>query len=244
MSSCCDLFHDPVCDPIQSNPAFLNARNHSVPFPPLFLKTLSKECFDHFNNFSYCMCINLPTLISNFDRRDRAFILTRYTSVTNSSCPRSTLHHGKLECAPNVHDPSAKVILLFPSTALSLVPPLTVYECWYVGFWNARFSGRKCPHKKKEMFPWTKMITVYILIIEWQLYWVLRSCIEYVCYTLHYREKLKERVVLKNWLMVDITFWIAYRYTSLCQKAGKKKTPNCNNFDVGKKSCTGIVVNF
>ena len=44
--------------------------------------------------------------------------------------------------------------------------------------------------------------------------------------------------------MADITFWIAYRYTSLCQKAGKKKTPNCNNFDVGKKSCTGIVVNF
>ena len=35
--------------------------------------------------------------------------------------------------------------------------------------------------------------------------------------------------------MVDITFWIAYRYTSLCQKAGKKKTTNCNNFDVGKK---------
>ena len=28
-----DLFHDPVCDPIQSNPAFLNAINHSVPFP-------------------------------------------------------------------------------------------------------------------------------------------------------------------------------------------------------------------
>ena len=125
----CDLFHDPVCDPIQSNPAFLNARNHSVPFPPLFLKTLSKECFDHFKNISYCMCINLPTLISNFDRRVTAFILTRCTSVTNSSCPRSTLHHGKLECAPNVHDPSAKFILLFPSTALSLVPPLTAHEC-------------------------------------------------------------------------------------------------------------------
>ena len=50
----CDLFHDPVCDPIQSNPAFLNARNHSVPFPPLFLKTLSKECFDRLKNISYC----------------------------------------------------------------------------------------------------------------------------------------------------------------------------------------------
>ena len=167
----CDLFHDPVCDPIQSNPAFLNARNHSVPFPPLFLKTLSKECFDHFKNISYCMCINLPTLISNFDRRVWTFILTRYTSVTNSSCPRSTLHHGKLECAPNVHDPSAKFILLFPSTALSLVPPLTVHECWYVGFWNARFSGRKCPHKKKKCFPGQR----------WSLstYWSLNdSCIE------------------------------------------------------------------
>ena len=174
MSSCCDLFHDPVCDPIQSNPAFLNARNYSVPFPPLFLKTLSKECFDHFNNFSYCMCINLPTLISNFDRRVWAFILTRYTSVTNSSCPRSTLHHGKLECAPNVHDSSAKFILLFPSTAFSLVPLLTAYECWYVGFWNARFSGRKCPHKKKKCFPGQR----------WSLstYWSLNdSCIELYC---------------------------------------------------------------
>ena len=35
--------------------------------------------------------------------------------------------------------------------------------------------------------------------------------------------------------MVNITFWIAYRYTSPCQKGGKQKTPNCNNFDVGKK---------
>ena len=164
----CDLFHDPVCDPIQYNPAFLNA---SVPFPPLFLKTLSKECFDHFKNISYCMCINLPTLISNFDRRVRAFILTRYTSVTNSSCPRSTLHHGKLECAPNVHDPSAKFILLFPSTALSLVPPLTAYECWYVGFWNARFSGRKCPHKKKKCFPGQR----WSLSTHWSLN---DSCIE------------------------------------------------------------------
>ena len=171
MSSCCDLFHDPVCDPIQSNPAFLNARNHSVPFPPLFLKTLSKECFDHFKNISYCMCINLPTLISNFDRRAKAFILTRYTSVTNSSCPRSTLHHGKLECAPNVHDPPAKFILLFPSTALSLVPPLTAHECWYVGFWNARFSGRKCRQKKRKCFPGQR----------WSLstYWSLNdSCME------------------------------------------------------------------
>ena len=171
MSSCCDLFHDPVCDPIQSNPAFLNARNHSVPFPPLFLKTLSKECFDHFKNISYCMCINLPTLISNFDRRVWIFILTRYTSVTNSSCPRSTLHHGKLECAPNVHDPPAKFILLFPSTALSLVPPFTAYECWYVGFWNARFSGRKCRQKKRKCFPGQR----------WSLstYWSLNdSCIK------------------------------------------------------------------
>ena len=237
MSSCCDLFHDPVCDPIQFNPAFLNARNHSVPFPPLFLKTLSKECFDHFKNISYCMCINLPTLISNFDKRVWAFILTRYTSVTNSSCPRSTLHHGKLKCAPNVHDPSAKVILLFPSTALSLVPPFTAHECWYVGFWNARFSGRKCPHKKKKCFPGQRR--------SMSTYWSLNdSCIEYVCNTLHHREILKQRVFLKNWLMVDIKFWIAYRYTSPCQKVGKQKTPNCNNFDVGKKSCTGIVVNF
>ena len=171
MSSCCDLFHDPVCDPIQSNPAFLNARNHSVSFPPLFLKILSKECFDHFKNISYCMCINLPTLISKFDRRVWNFILTRYTSVTNSSCPRSTLHHGKLECAPNVHDPPTKFILLFPSTALSLVPPLTAHECWYVGFWNARFSGRKCRQKERKCFPGQR----------WSLstYWSLNdSCIE------------------------------------------------------------------
>ena len=157
---------------IQSSPIQLfSMPETSVPFPPLFLKTLSKECFDHFKNISYCMCINLPTLISNFDRRVTAFILTRYTSVTNSSCPRSTLHHGKLECATNVHDPSAKFILLFPSTALSLVPPLTVHECWYVGFWNARFSGRKCPHKKKKCFPGQR----------WSLstYWSLNdSCIE------------------------------------------------------------------
>ena len=59
--------------------------------------------------------------------------------------------------------------------------------------------------------------------------------IEYVCYTVHYIENLKQRVFLKNWLMVDITFWAAYRGTSLCQKAGKQMTPNCNNFDVRKK---------
>ena len=28
-------------------------------------------------------------------------------------------------------------------------------------------------HIQKEMFPWTKMITVHILIIEWQLCWVV-----------------------------------------------------------------------
>ena len=50
---------------------------------------------------------------------------------------------------------------------------------------------------------------------------VALSCIEYVCYTVHHIEKLKQRVFLKNWLMVDITFWAAYRCTSLCQKAGK-----------------------
>ena len=70
------------------------------------------------------------------------------------------------------------------------------------------------------------------------------SCNEYVCYTVHYMEKLKQRVFLKNWSIVDITFWKAYRYTSLCQKARKQKTPNCNHFDVGKKSCAGVGLNF
>ena len=73
---------------------------------------------------------------------------------------------------------------------------------------------------------------------------VALSCIEYVCYNVHYIEKLKQRVFLKNWLMVDITFWAAYRCTSLCQKAGKQRTPNCNNFDIRKKSCTSVCVNF
>ena len=73
---------------------------------------------------------------------------------------------------------------------------------------------------------------------------VVLSCNEYVCYTVHYMEKLKQRVFLKNWLIVDITFWTAYRYTGLCQKARKKKKPNCNNFDVGKKSCAGVGLNF
>ena len=44
--------------------------------------------------------------------------------------------------------------------------------------------------------------------------------------------------------MVDITFWAAYRCTSLCQKAGKQRTPNCNNIDIRKKSCTGVWLNF
>ena len=73
---------------------------------------------------------------------------------------------------------------------------------------------------------------------------VVWSCNEYVCYTVHYMEKLKQRVFLKNWLIVDITFWTAYRCTSLCQKARKQKTPNCNHFDVGKKSCAGVGLNF
>ena len=60
---------------------------------------------------------------------------------------------------------------------------------------------------------------------------VALSCIEYVCYTVHHIEKLKQRVFLKNWLMVDITFWAAYRCTSF---AGKQRTPNCNNFDIRK----------
>ena len=70
------------------------------------------------------------------------------------------------------------------------------------------------------------------------------SCNEYVCYTVHYMEKLKQRVFLKNWLIGDITFWTAYRCTSLCQKARKKKTPNCNHFDVGKKSRAGVGSKF
>ena len=70
-----------------------------------------------------------------------------------------------------------------------------VLICWFL---KCQIFWEKMSTQKKEMFPWTKMITVYILIIEWQLYWVVWSCIEYVCYTLHYREKLKQRVFLKK----------------------------------------------
>ena len=100
------------------------------------------------------------------------------------------------------------------------------------------FLGENVHIKKKKCFPGQRWsLSTYWSLNDSciELYGVVWSCIEYVCYTLHYREKLKQRVFLKNWLMVDITFWIAYRYTSPCQKGGKQKTPNCNNFDVGKK---------
>ena len=48
------------------------------------------------------------------------------------------------------------------------------------------------------------------------------SCIEYVCYTVHYIENLKQRVFLKNWLMADITFWAAYRCTSFAKRLESK----------------------
>ena len=146
-------------------------------------------------------------------------------------CPKCTWSICKVHIAISIN--------CFITCATTYCPWVLI--CWFL---KCQIFWEKMSTQKKEMFPWTKMITVYILIIEWQLYWVVWSCIEYVCYTLHYREKLKQRVFLKNWLMVNITFWIAYRYTSPCQKAGKQKTPNCNNFDVGKKSCTGVVVNF
>ena len=48
---------------------------------------------------------------------------------------------------------------------------------------------------------------------------VVLSCIEYVCYTVHCMEKLKQTAFLKK--LVDGRYYILNkRCTSLCQKAG------------------------
>ena len=95
-------------------------------------------------------CIHLPTLISKFLNRlaqpHSDPLLTMYTSDTSSTCCRSTLHQGATwaDLRVIVHDPLAdanmRSVLLFPSTALLLLPSLYLDKCWYVGLPNARFS--------------------------------------------------------------------------------------------------------
>ena len=99
--------------------------------------------------------IHLPTVISKFLNRPTQFLphsdplLTMYTSDTSWTCWRSTLHQGvtfPFLCVI-VHDPVAfpaiKWVLLFPSTALLLLPSSYFSKYWYVGLPNARFSWKK-----------------------------------------------------------------------------------------------------
>ena len=100
--------------------------------------------------FIYCIQNNLPTLISKLSNRSpqQSPLFTKYTSVTSSSCPRSTLHQGWF-CLPSVivHDPTGfadwKCVLLFPSTALLLLPSLYWPLYWYVCLPYARFSSKE-----------------------------------------------------------------------------------------------------
>ena len=109
---------------------------------------------------NYFLLIYLPTLISKFlnlsGQPHSAPLLTMYTSDTCSTCCRSTLHQGftLLDLTVIVHDPSGlpycKWVLLFPSTALLLLPSLYCPLYWYVGLPNARLSWKK--GKKKEIW--------------------------------------------------------------------------------------------
>ena len=110
-------------------------------------------CISASGNIGYCKCnanfyrslltwlhiyvtksylINLPTLISKFLNRSGQPhsdpLLTMYTSDTCSTCCRSTLHQGLSVLRVIVHDPFGspyrKWVLLFPSTALELLPYL------------------------------------------------------------------------------------------------------------------------
>ena len=99
--------------------------------------------------------IHLPTVISKFWNRPRHFwwqsdpLLTMYTSDTCWLCWRSTLHQGATlgDLFVIVHDPCfipfIKSVLLFPSTALTLLPSLYFKKFWSVGLPNARFSWKK-----------------------------------------------------------------------------------------------------
>ena len=97
--------------------------------------------------------IHLPTVISKFWNRAGQLhsdpLLTMYTSETCWTCSRSTLHQGAtiFVLSVIVHDPSAapniKSVLLFPSTALLLLPSSYFSKYWYVGLPNARFSWKK-----------------------------------------------------------------------------------------------------
>ena len=97
--------------------------------------------------------VYLPTVISKFWNRvgqpHSDPLLTMYTSDTWWTCWRSTLHQGAtshLLCVI-VHDPFSappiKWVLLFPSTALPLLPVLYLPKCWSVRLPNARFSWKK-----------------------------------------------------------------------------------------------------
>ena len=99
--------------------------------------------------------IHLPTLISKSWNLPLQLspqsdpLLTMYTSDTSWTCWRSTLHQGALSSDRFVivHDPVTfpfiKWVLLFPSTALLLLPSLYFSKYWYVGLPNARFSWKK-----------------------------------------------------------------------------------------------------
>ena len=99
--------------------------------------------------------IHLPTLITKFWNLPRQYwpqsdpLLTMYTSETSWTCWRSTLHQGatSTDLFVIVHDPSGapfiKLVLLFPSTALLLLPSAYFSEYWSVGLPNARFSWKK-----------------------------------------------------------------------------------------------------
>ena len=67
---------------------------------------------------------------------------------------------------------------------------------------------------------------------------VVLSCIEYVCYTVHCMEKLKQTVFLKK--LVDGRYYIL---NSQKMYQPLPKSWKHNNFNVGKKSCTGVGVN-
>ena len=99
--------------------------------------------------------IHLPTVISKFLNRPRKLgthsdpLLTMYTSDTRWTCWSSTRHQGATftDLCVIVHDPFSappiKLVLLFPSTALLLLPVLYLFKYWYVSLPNARFSWKK-----------------------------------------------------------------------------------------------------
>ena len=97
--------------------------------------------------------IHLPTVISKFWNRlgqpHSDPLLTMYTSDTRWTCWMSTFHQGAtfFDLYVIVHDPIGapfiRSVLLFPSTALLLLPSLYLSRYWSVGLPNARFSWKK-----------------------------------------------------------------------------------------------------